>query len=84
MGLAIVSFIQAQPFGSPPPLTNSDTVDRVQQLNHIIPVRFAKREALRMAVRINDQMAFQAFNPVFPGETDLIVRPLLDLITLAS
>jgi hypothetical protein len=37
-----------------------------------------------MTIRINDQMAFQAFNPVFPRETDLIVRPLLDLITLAS
>jgi len=45
MGFAIVSFIQAQAFGSSPPLTDSNTVDRVQQLNHIIPIRLAEGEA---------------------------------------
>ncbi len=45
MGFAIVSFIQAQAFGPSPPLTDSNTVDRVQQLNHIIPIRLAEGEA---------------------------------------
>jgi hypothetical protein len=42
------------------------------------------RAVQRIALGIDDQVAFEAANPVFAGVAALGLGPLLDLITLAS
>mgnify|MGYP003393656686 CR=1 FL=1 len=81
---AIVAFVQAQAFGFALPLADANAIDRLQQLDEVITVGFTQGEVQRMPIGLNDQMAFQPFNSVFSGVADFLIRPFLDLTTLAS
>lgn len=84
MRVAIVAFVQPQAFGFALALANANAIDRLQQFGDIIAVGFTQGEIEGMTIGLDDQMAFEPFNPVFSGVPDLGVRPFLDLITLAS
>jgi hypothetical protein len=47
-------------------------------------VGFTESEVEGMTIGVNDQMAFQPFNPMFSGVPDFLVRPFFDFTTLAS
>lgn len=82
--LAIVTFVQPQAFGFALPLADADAINRLQQLDEVITVGFTEGEVERMPLGVDDQMAFEPFNPVFSGVPDLGVQPFLDFTTLAS
>lgn len=84
MRVAIVTFVQTQAFGFAPALADAHAIDRLQQLDEVIAVRFTQSEVEWVAIGVNDQMAFQPFNPVLSGIPDFFVRPFLDFTTLAS
>ena len=84
VGFAVIALVQSQSFGAPKTFADSNTVNSCQQLSDIVAIGFAQRKVQRVSICINDQMPFQAFNTVFSRVSDLVVRPLLDLITLAS
>lgn len=84
MRLAVVALVQTQSFRSPPTLANVNTVNGRQQLGDVIAICFAQSEVQWMTIGINHQVSLQAFDPVFSRVSDLVVCPLLDLITLAS
>lgn len=81
---AIVAFVQAQTCGFALPLADTNAIDRLQQLDEVITVGFTQGEVQRMPIGLNDQMAFQPFNSVFSRVADFLIRPFLDLTTLAS
>jgi hypothetical protein len=82
--LAIVAFVQPQAFGFALPLADADAINRLQQFDEVITVGFTEGEVERMPMGVDDQMAFEPFNPVFSGVPDLGVQPFLDFTTLAS
>jgi len=84
MRFAIVAFVQPQAFGVALTLADANAVDRLQQFEDIIAVGFTQGEVEGMAIGVDDQMAFEPFNPVFSRVPDLGVRPFLDFTTLAS
>jgi hypothetical protein len=84
MRVAIVAFVHPQAFGFALPLADANAVDRLQQFEDIIAVGFTQGEVEGMAIGVDDQMAFEPFNPVFSRVPDLGVRPFLDFTTLAS
>ena len=65
MGFAIVAFVQPQAFGFALPLADANAVDRLQQFEDVIAVGFTQGEVEEMAIGVDDQMAFEPFNPVF-------------------
>ena len=84
MRFAIVAFVQPQAFRFALTLADAHAVDRLQQFGDVIAVGFTQGEMEGMAIGVDDQMAFQPFNPVFSRVPDLGVRPFLDFTTLAS
>jgi hypothetical protein len=50
----------------------------------IMAIGSTHRAVQRIAIGLDDQVAFEAVNPVFAGVADLVLGPLCDLITLAS
>jgi hypothetical protein len=84
MRFAIVTFVQPQAFGFALMLADADAINRLQQLDEVIAVRFTQGKVEGMAIGVNDQMAFEPFNPVFSRVPDLGVRPFLDFTILAS
>jgi hypothetical protein len=82
--LAIVPFVQAQAFGFPFAFADANTINRLQQLDEIIAVGGTEREVQRMAISVDDQMAFQPVNPVFSRVANFFFCPFLDFTTLAS
>jgi hypothetical protein len=84
MRFTVVAFVQPQAFGVALTLADANAVDRLQQFGDIIAVGFTQGEVEGMAIGVDDQMAFQPFNPVFSGVPDFLVRPFLDFTTLAS
>jgi len=84
MRFAIVAFVQPQAVGFALALADANAGDRLQQFGDIIAVGFTQGEVEGMAIGVDDQMAFQPFNPVFSGVPDFLVRPFLDFTTLAS
>jgi hypothetical protein len=81
---AIVAFVQPQAFRFALPLADANAIDRLQQFDEVITVRFTQGEVQRMPIGLNDQMPFQPFNPVLSRVADFLIRPFLDLTTLAS
>ena len=81
---AIVAFVQPQAVGFTLALADANALNGLQQLDKVIAVGFTQGEVEWVAIGVDDQMAFQPFNPVFSGVPDLGVRPFLDLTTLAS
>ena len=81
---AIIAFVQPQAFRFARTLADANAVDRFQQFGDVIAVGFTQGEVEGMAMGVDDQMAFQPFNPVFSGVPDFLVRPFLDFTTLAS
>ena len=65
MRFTIVAFVQPQAFGFALTLADANAIDRLQQFDHIIAVGFTQGEVEGMAIGVDDQMAFQPFNPVF-------------------
>lgn len=65
MRFVVVSFVESQPFRSTFPLPNPDTVNSFDKMPLIIMIGAADMKIQRIAVGINDEMAFQPFNPVF-------------------
>ncbi len=55
---AIVPFVQAQAFRFPFAFTDANAIDRLQQLNEIIAIGRAESKVKRMAIGVDDQMAF--------------------------
>jgi hypothetical protein len=49
-----------------------------------MPIGFSEGEVERMAMRLDEEVAFEAENTVFAGVADLRGGPFFDLITLAS
>jgi hypothetical protein len=84
MRFAIVAFVQPQAVGFALTLADANAVDRLQQFGDVIAVGFTQSEVQWMPMGVDDQMAFQPFNPVFSREPDFLVRPFLDFTTLAS
>jgi hypothetical protein len=80
----VVAFVQAQAFGFAFTLADANAINRLQQFDKVVAVGFTQGEVEGMPVGVNDQMAFQPFNPVFSGVPDLGIRPFFDLTTLAS
>jgi hypothetical protein len=80
----IVALVQPQAFGFALALADANPINRLQQFGDIIAVGFTQGEVEGMAMGVDDQMAFQPFNPVFSGVPDFLVRPFLDFTTLAS
>lgn len=62
---AIVAFVQAQAFGFPFALADTNAIDRLQQLDEVITIGRTESEVERMAIGLNDQMAFQPLNSMF-------------------
>jgi hypothetical protein len=83
-GIAIVAFIKAEAGGAATPFANFDAIDGLKDLNLVMTIGFTQRAVQGIAVGIDDQVAFEARNPVFSGVSYLAFRPLFDLITLAS
>jgi hypothetical protein len=81
---AIVAFVQTQAFRFVLTLADANAIDRLQQLEEIITVRLTQGEVQRMPIGINDQMTFPPFNPGLFRVADFLIRPFLDLTTLAS
>ena len=84
MRFAVIALVQSKSFGTPTTFADPNAVDGRQQLGDVIAVGFAQSEVQRVAVGVDDQVALHALDPVFSRVSDLVVRPLLDLITLAS
>src|SRR5215475_4303017 len=82
--LGIVAFVQPQALGFALTLADADAINRLQQFDEVITVGFTEGEVERMPISIDNQMAFEPFNPVFSGVPDLGVQPFLDFTTLAS
>jgi hypothetical protein len=82
--LTIIAFVQPQAFRFALTLADANAVDRLQQFGDVIAVGFTQGEVEGMTIGVDDQMAFQPFNPVFSGVPDFLVRPFLDFTTLAS
>ncbi len=83
-GVTIVAFTEAEAGGAAAPSANFDTIDGLEDLHLVMTVGFTHRAAQGVAAGINDQVAFEAGNPVFAGVAYLVFSPLLDLMTLAS
>jgi len=83
-GITIIPFIQAQSFRTAPPFADSDAINRFQDFDLIMPIRLAQSEVQRIPPRVDHQVALEAANTVLSGISDLVFRPLFDLITLAS
>ena len=81
---AIVPFVQAQAFGFPFAFADANTIDCLQQLDQIISVSRTEREVERMAIGVDDQMAFQPLNSMFSRVADCFFCPFLDFTTLES
>jgi hypothetical protein len=58
MRFAIVAFVQPQAFGFALTLADANAINRLQQLDEVIAVRFTQGEVEGMAIGVNDQMAF--------------------------
>lgn len=61
----IVTFVESQAFRSANPFTDFDTVDRFKDFALVMPVSLAQSKVERIAVGVNDQVAFEAVNTVF-------------------
>ena len=84
VSFAIVSFVQAQAFRFPFALADANAIDRLQQLDEVIAVGSTEREVERMAIGLDDQVAFQPVNSMFSRVADSFFCPLRDFTTLAS
>jgi hypothetical protein len=82
--LALVAFVQAQAVGFALALADANAVNRLQQFGDILAIGFTESEVERLAIGVNDQMAFQPFKPVFSRVPDFLVSPFFDFTTLAS
>ena len=80
----VVAFVQPQAFGFALTLADANAINRLQQLDAVIAVRFTQGEVEGMAIGVNDQRAFEPFNPVFSRVPARGVRPFLDFTTLAA
>ena len=80
--LTIVSFVQTQAFRFA--FADANAINRLQQFDQIITVSSTEREVERMAIGVDDQMAFQPINSVFSRVSDFFFCPFLDFTTLAS
>jgi len=65
MRFAIVPFVQAQAFRFPFAFADANAINRLQQLDQIIAVSRTQGKIERMAIGLDDQMAFQPVNPMF-------------------
>lgn len=84
MRFAIVAFVPPQAFGFALTLAHADAINRLQQLEEVIAGGFTQGEVEGRPIGVDDQMAFEPFNPVFSRVPDLGVGPFLDFTTLAS
>ena len=58
---AIVAFVQPQAFGFTLALADANALNGLQQLDKVIAVRFTEGEVERMAIGVDDEVAFQPF-----------------------
>ena len=84
MRLTVIALVQAQALGLPFAATDTNAVNCFEQLHAIVSVGRTEREIQRMTMAIDDQMALYALDFVLAEIARLIVRPFLDLMTLAS
>jgi len=82
--VTIVAFIEPQAFGAAATFPDFDAIDRFEHLHLVMAIGFTQSHIQRIAVGIDDQVAFKAANPVFSRVSDLVFGPLFDLMTLAS
>jgi len=82
--LTIVSFVQTQAVRFAFAFADANAINRLQQFDQIITVSSTEREVERMAIGVDDQMAFQPINSVFSRVSDFFFCPFLDFTTLAS
>lgn len=83
-GVTIVAFIKAQAFGAAPPFPDFAAIAGFEYLPVVMAIGFTHRTIQGVAVGSDDQVAFAAANTMFSGVSDLVFRPLFDLLTLAS
>jgi len=62
---AIVAFVETQAFRTTNSLTDLNTIYRFKDLALVAPVGFAQSEVERIAVGVNDRVAFDAIQTVF-------------------
>lgn len=63
--IPIVAFVQAEALRATTAFADCAAINCCQYVDLIIAVRFAQGPVQRVAVRIDDQVAFKAANPVF-------------------
>ena len=80
---AIIAFVQPQAVRFALTLADANTVDRLQQCGAGVAGGFPQGEVEGVTIGVDDQMAFQPFNPVFSGVSDFLVRPFLAFTTRA-
>jgi hypothetical protein len=62
--ITIVTFVQAKPLRTAATFANFDAIDRGQNVDLVMAIRFAQGEVQWIAVCIYHQMAFEAVNTV--------------------
>jgi len=62
---AVITFIEAQAFRTPESFANLNAIYRFEYFTLVVPVGFRERKVERVAIGINDQVAFYAVNTVF-------------------
>jgi hypothetical protein len=80
--LTIVSFVQTQAVRFA--FADANALNRLQPFDQIIPVGSTEREVERMAIGVDDQMAFQPVNSVFSRVSAFFFCPFLDFTPRAS
>lgn len=62
--ITIIAFVQAKPFRTTTAFANFDAINRFQNLDLVMAIRFAQREVQWIAICIYHQVAFEAVNTV--------------------
>lgn len=82
--VAVITFVQPQALGFAFALADTEAIQGCQDGALIMPVSFRDGEVERMPMRLDEEVAFEPANVVFPRVADLRGGPFFDLMTLAS
>jgi len=82
--IAVIAFIEAQAFGTAPPLANFAAVDSFEALTLSMAMGSTERAVRGSAIGLDAQVAVAAANSGLARVADLALGPLVALLTLAS
>lgn len=84
MRFMVISFIKSESFWFPFSSANFNAVDSLQEVSLVRMIRATDLEVERVAMCINHEVSFQAFNLMFSRISYFTIRPLFDFTTEAS